>query len=569
MGDKEHLKTLVAVSIVLAAVCCTGAYGQILYVDAGADPGGDGSSWGTAFKSLQDGLGAVSGHTQILVANGTYKPDAGASQTLRDRTETFQLINEVEIYGGFRPGGTWANRNPNLYVTVLSGDINTPGDSNDNSYHVVTGSGVDSTALLDGFTITAGNADGIGSDGWGGGMYVHDGYPRVSNCRFILNRAEDGGGVCNYDSSTTDSPTLENCIFTSNSAQDNGGGMYIYVSNPILISCQFTNNTADSGGGIYSFSLREYTITNCNFIENSADTFGGAIYNDISRHPAIVKCSFFDNVAGDSGGGIYNDNSDPNIVNCRFIHNSSVNAGGAILNFNNSSSISNCIFTGNTSSGGGGIAGMAATKVTNCTIVGNTATSIGGGVVEQSNINMTNSILWGNSDSFGGEWSQIYVGTSTTEINNNCIQDINSLAGSGNIDADPLFEDANGVDDIMGTADDNLRLSPGSPCIDAGDNTAVPLDSIDLDSDTDKTEPIPLDLDEGPRFVDDSHVTDTGVYAFTGNRIVDMGAYEMDSCGDLGHPYPPGDLNLDCRVDFKDVAVIGLHWLECTALECN
>ena len=210
------------------------------------------------------------------------------------------------------------------------------------------------------------------------------------------------------------------------------------------------------------------------------------------------------------------------------------------------------------------------TELTNCTISGNTATMVAGGLYQSGGSNnITNCIFWGNSDSFGGEWSQIFLDSATTEITYCCIQDINSLAGTGNIDADPLFEDANGADDIMGTADDNLRLSPGSPCIDAGDNTAVALDSIDLDSDTDMTEPIPLDLDEGPRFVDDPHVTDTGVYAFMGSRVVDMGAYEMDGCGDLGHPYPPGDLNLDCRVDFKDVAVIGLHWLECTALECN
>ena len=60
-------------------------------------------------------------------------------------------------------GGIWASRNPNIYETILSGDLAEDDEPNfvnnsDNSYHVVTGSGTNSTAILDGFTITAGNA---------------------------------------------------------------------------------------------------------------------------------------------------------------------------------------------------------------------------------------------------------------------------------------------------------------------------------------------------------------------------------------------------------------------------
>ena len=55
--------------------------------------------------------------------------------------------------------------------------------------------------------------------------------------------------------------------------------------------------------------------------------------------------------------------------------------------------------------------------------------------------------------------------------------------GQGNIDADPLFVDpANG----------DLRLVPGSPCIDAGDNTAVP-------------EALPPALDRNPPLVAAHH----------------------------------------------------------------
>ena len=40
-------------------------------------------------------------------------------------------------------------------------------------------------------------------------------------------------------------------------------------------------------------------------------------------------------------------------------------------------------------------------------------------------------------------------------------------------------------------------------------------------------------------------------------------------CGDAQHPYPIGDVNHDCRVNFVDIALLSLHWLECTAPECE
>ncbi|MEJ2705243.1 MAG: hypothetical protein P8Z79_22610, partial [Sedimentisphaerales bacterium] len=87
-------------------------------------------------------------------------------------TATFQLKSGVGIYGGFV--GTEVSRperDPATNLTVLSGDLRgndqevfDPSDlvseptRSDNSYHVVTGTGADETAVLDGFVITGGNA---------------------------------------------------------------------------------------------------------------------------------------------------------------------------------------------------------------------------------------------------------------------------------------------------------------------------------------------------------------------------------------------------------------------------
>jgi hypothetical protein len=117
----------------------------------------------------------------------------------------------------------------------------------------------------------------------------------------------------------------------------------------------------------------------------------------------------------------------------------------------------------------------------------------------------------------------------------------NTVDGGGNIAVDPLFVDADGPDNTAGTEDDNLRLSSGSPCIDAGDNAAVPAG-------------ISFDLEGNPRFVDSFFSPDTG----NGTApLVDMGPYEnMGLCvGDDTSGDSDGDGicdNLDVCSGFDD-----------------
>jgi len=109
---------------------------RVLYVT----PGGSSycKSWATAC-TLQYALSAATAGDEIWVAEGTYKPTTGT-----DRTATFRLKSGVGVYGGF--AGTETARGQRDWVahpTVLSGDIRYVGYNNDNSYHVVTGSGTD------------------------------------------------------------------------------------------------------------------------------------------------------------------------------------------------------------------------------------------------------------------------------------------------------------------------------------------------------------------------------------------------------------------------------------------
>jgi hypothetical protein len=191
------------------------------------------------------------------------------------------------------------------------------------------------------------------------------------------------------------------------------------------------------------------------------------------------------------------------LTNCSFFQNEGNFIGGGILN-GGTMTLVNCAFSGNTATLGGGLQNGEIATLINCTFGNN-----GGNGVEidgSGSAVLANCVLWGNSP------AQLEGGSFTVTYSD--IQD--GWPGTGNIDADPLFAQP-GADD--------LRLGFGSPCIDAGDNDAVP-------------DGITTDLDGNPRFQDDPDVKDTG----NGTPpIVDMGAYEggnpfndpMDSEDDL------------------------------------
>jgi len=84
MANKTNLKTFVVMAVILLVFGCTIAAGDVIYVDADASPGGDGTSWEDAYKYLQDALAVAGGDDQIWVAEGTYKPDQGGRETPGD-----------------------------------------------------------------------------------------------------------------------------------------------------------------------------------------------------------------------------------------------------------------------------------------------------------------------------------------------------------------------------------------------------------------------------------------------------------------------------------------------------
>ena len=468
-----------------------------LRVDDDAPGGGDGLTWNTAYDDLEDALSAAQSDpnvTEIRVAGGTYVPSAETDPN-NPRTATFQLLNGVTLRGGYAGLANPSQPDvycPAFYESILSGDLagndnpNAPADPNDplrneNCYHVFChpgGLNLDATAVLDGLTIAAGNANGTGWPDYyniGGGMYNRECSPTLSNCTFSASSATYGGGMHN----NTCSPTLVNCVFKANSTRYDGAGMSNSSNaTPTLINCTFTENVADEdGGGMSNDGSASPTLNNCTFTANVADSFGGGMSNINGASPTLNNCTFTANAAAGWGGGMYNfDNGNPTLINCTFTANSTYAGGGMFNYWNSSPTLTNCTFTGNSAiSSGGGMRNIDGSNptLTNCTFIGNFAESGGGISHNDSSSTLTNCILWGDT-----AWvdPEIYTNDTNPNVTYCCIQ--GGWEGTGNIDVDPLL-----------TPDGHLLA--GAPCIDAGDDTALPPDVSDLDGDGNTTEPIP------------------------------------------------------------------------------
>lgn len=279
--------------------------------------------------------------TEVWVAQGTYAPaDADVSA---GAGYSFRLANGLALYGGF-VGFEVAReqRDPAAHPTILTGDLNgddgitVPAASGsdcctghaglgcdtqacedaicsnlpqccstgwtqacatraaslccnlcapnmnlcENSYHVVQATGVDETAILDGFTITGGRSHQL---------------PTPRN---------NGAGV--YMSGAR--PTIARCTFLGNSALTGGAGMYVTEgSRPIVLNSKFLSNLADQDGGAVGVNFGSQAVfVNCYFAGNRASALGSVIRNggvDVST-TTFINCTLYGNLQG-FGAAVY------------------------------------------------------------------------------------------------------------------------------------------------------------------------------------------------------------------------------------------------------------------------
>ncbi len=272
---KNFMKQKLLLAILLF-VSLTPVKAITYYVDAARpDNSGAGTTWATAEKELQVAINEAVSGDQVWVKAGTYKPTTGA-----DRNISFTLKNGVAVYGGFVGTETLLNQRSFVYnATILSGDLlgNDVGFTNngENSYHVIICTSLNSTAVLDGFTITKGNANG-GSSQSGGGMLCTSA-PTLNNLLFTLNNAQGGGGAISLQ--PAGAVTVTNCVFDNNLTDGFGGAIEIVGASTntahSFINCIFYNNTAGFGGA-FTIITWNANFTNCNFSKNHATNPVGA-----------------------------------------------------------------------------------------------------------------------------------------------------------------------------------------------------------------------------------------------------------------------------------------------------
>ncbi len=257
-----------------ALATCSNAGAAVIYVNAAATGANNGSSWTDAYTSLQPALAAAGSGDEIWVVAGTYRPTSTTTRGI-----SFALKNGVGVYGGFLGTETSrSQRDPAANVTILSGDIGVAGNSSDNSYHVVTAdSTVTASGVLDGFTITGGNANGATPDDRGAGLLGSSASPTVGHCVFTGNVASGRGGAFRVDGG---SAAFQDCTFTGNSAGEAGGAASAGpVTGLTLLRCLIRSNTnsdTNRGGGIDV--TNNVAVTDCLIAQNSNNGvvfFGG------------------------------------------------------------------------------------------------------------------------------------------------------------------------------------------------------------------------------------------------------------------------------------------------------
>ncbi|WP_447636598.1 Ig-like domain-containing protein [Flavobacterium microcysteis] len=522
--NKKLQKRILQMALFLMLAITTDSWGQIapdangvLYVKKGA--AGNGSSWTNALGELGDALKAARDLTagtvsQIWVAGGTYhpqyRPDNFSGANPLDRNNSFMLVKDVKLYGGFAGIETQLSQRDltlTANASILSGDYNNNDiisgtgstlaitNNDENAYHVVMSLGanasnpITNSTVLDGFTIRGGNANMVGT------------IVPVGTTQYVGNSI--AGGMYNYFSS----PIISNIIIIGNVGNQRGGGMFNVSSSPIVTNFTINKNISLQGAGVQNDEAqsRPY-FSNGVFNGNVArggDAEGGGAMNNFGSSPTLINIEISENHTTKLGGGILNNTTTTIMTNVVIKNNSSLNKGGGIYSNYSDEIITNCIVTDNTAAEGGGMyverfTGTKSPFLTNVTFARNSASVNGGAIYNTAMaLKIRNCIIYDNLTGVYYSPSQAFA---APQYRHSLVQDATTNDANGNIDGatNPLFVDA---------ANGNYKIQQGSPVVDAGSSSYYASGS------TPNLSAIITDIIGNDRFYDGTP---------------DMGAYELN-----------------------------------------
>ena len=165
-------------------------FGQNVYVDPTATGTRSGTSWANAMHYLPNAIDVAGCRTtdSVFVAQGTYLPNLTNNRSL-----SFHIPDNTLVFGGFPSGGSsFAMRNPATFVTTLSGDLGVTNITSDDAYHVLKVDTAQENTLLDGVTLTRGNANGVGDNSQGAAVFCL-GDLTLNNVRMLNNAGLTNG----------------------------------------------------------------------------------------------------------------------------------------------------------------------------------------------------------------------------------------------------------------------------------------------------------------------------------------------------------------------------------------
>ena len=471
MKPNTILRTIVAAALTVLPLTA-----QFLrHVDARVATGGDGSTWASAYRTLDAALaearGALVGYeVWIWIAAGEYSPGAASGGLVAPHWE---LPGTVSVYGGFAGFETnLRERDIDAHEVVLDGHLRSGTIRARGALLSIDGG----EPLLDGLTIR-----GCDRDGDGAALVVRSGTPALSRCTFVDNLAAGSGGAIAV---LGDSLTCSDCVFRRNSAAVHGGAVYSTSAGRVEFdSCEFVLNIGGEDGGAV-LAAGGAVLTDCSFSDNASGADGGAVCSrSTTSWLSVSDCRFASNLALGQGGAILQVEGTYGLGIQRTVFAGNHAQRGGALYVDSFHRIFNSAFTGNEAQfEGGGIysarteSGSYDSGCDHCTFHGNRAYSGGGIFVLVGDAEfILASIFWANEDETGGNGfaQQMDGDLRAARISRCCIQSwTRHCAGTDCMARSPRFRDAFGPDGIAGSGDEDLRLDPGSPCVDASMSAA-------------------------------------------------------------------------------------------------